>query len=293
MGPLTRSALVAVPAAAAAAAAVLVLGHEAPVRGLAPAAPLQLRASFAPADVSVGDRFVARAVVLADRKAVDTGRLRVTQDVAPLVALSPAHVTRTVRGRVLVVSSELQVSCLDEACVGAKGPVRLRLPAATAAAPRRGGGDVRVSAAWPELEIHGRVSAADAARTAPPFRADTSYPPVRYRIAPGTLALLLDVVAALLAAAGAAWAAHTALGVRRRRRAIARGELERALALTREAAARPPADRRRAVGLLARVLQTRHEPLSSDAGELAWSEPPPTPEAVTSLAARVAEEVEP
>jgi hypothetical protein len=209
--------------------------------------------------------------------------------VAPLTALGPARVTRTARGRLLVVSYELPVACVTEQCLAK----RLRLPAAGAEAPRRAGGVAQVKTAWPALEIRGRVSAADLAQLRPPLRGDTTLPAVSYRIAPATLSLLLDLVAAVLAAAGVALAAwQTAVLVRRTGAPDTRTELERALALVREAETRPAEDRRRAVGLLARLLRPRDERLAGDAGDLAWSEPKPEPDELAALAERVTKEVD-
>jgi hypothetical protein len=288
VGALTRLALIAIAAVAAAVAAVLVLGRAVPVHGVRPAAALLVRTSFEPPAAQFGDRVVARVVVLADRGVLDTSKLHMTEDVAPLTALGPAQVSRTTRGRLLVVSYELPTVCVTEQCLAK----RLRLPAARADAPRRSGGIARAETAWPLLEMRGRVTAADLAQSRPPFRSDTSAPTVTYRIAPATLSFLLDLAAALLAAGGVALAARQAAGLLRRRRASdTRGELERALALVREAEARPPEDRRRAVGLLARLLRPRNERLAGDAGDLAWSEPKPAPDELAALAERVVREV--
>jgi hypothetical protein len=288
VGTLTRLALIAAVAVAAAVTAVLLLGRAVPLHGVRPATALVVRASFDPPAAQFGDRVVARVVVLADRGVLDTSKLQVTEDVAPLTTLGPAEVSRTTRGRLLVVSYELPTVCVTEQCLAK----RLRLPAARAEAPRRGGGVVRVETAWPVLEMGGRVTAADLAQSRPPFRSDTSAPSVTYRIAPATLSFLLDLAAALLAAAGVALAAWQAAGLLRRRRASdTRDELERALALVREAEARPPEDRRRAVGLLARLLRPRNERLAGDAGDLAWSEPKPAPDELAALAERVVREV--
>jgi hypothetical protein len=286
VGALTRLALIAVAAIAAAVAAVLLIGRAAPLHGVRPSAALVVRASFDPPAAQFGDRVVARVVVLADRGVLDTSKLHVTEDVAPLTALGAARISRTVRGQLLVVSYELPAVCVTEQCIAK----RLQLPAARAEAPRRGGGVVRVKTAWPVLEIRGRVTAADLAAR-PRLRSDTSMPSVTYRIAPATLSFLLDLAAALLAAAGVALGAWQAAALLRRRRASdTRDELERALALVREAETRPPEDRRRAVGLLARLLRQRDERLAGDAGELAWSEPKPAPEQLAALAERVVRE---
>jgi hypothetical protein len=116
---------------------------------------------------------------------------------------------------------------------------------------------------------------------------------VSYRVAPGRLATALTIAAVVLAVAGvllAGWAAATLV---RRRRAQARRltGLERALVLAREAESRPPADRRRALGLLARLLGGRHGRLADEAEELAWSAPSPQPAALAELVTQVEREV--
>ena len=196
--------------------------------------------------------------------------------------------TRTTEGRLLTVSIALPAVCLDEQCLAKSGSMRLRLPAVRADAPRRGGGVQHATAAWPLLELRSRVDAADLAASPLPFRGDTNAPAVTYRVAPGTLALLLDVLASLLVVAGVALAAwQVAARVRRRRALDTRTELERALALVRAAQTRPPRDRRLAVGLLARLLRPRDPGLAGAAGDLAWSRPEPAADAVAELADEV------
>lgn len=227
-------------------------------------------------------------VVLADRRALDTAKLRVTYDLSPLEQVGSAHTSRTTSGQFLRISITADAVCLAEQCLRARGPTRLRLSVVRAEAVRNGGGAVRATAQWPPLEVRGRVAAADLARSQLPFRSDTSLPPVTYRVAPATLAFLLDLLAVLLVVAGLALAAQQARGYTGRRRSLdRRSELERALALVRDAQSRSPRDRRLAVGLLARILRSRDAALARDAGDLAWSEPQPPPESLGSLAERV------
>jgi hypothetical protein len=282
---------IALAGAAVAVAAVLLLAHATPLHGAEPLRALTVHTSFDPPAVQFGDRVVARVVVLADRSALDTSKLQVTDDIAPLTPLDSTRVTHTERGRLLAVSYELAAVCLSDGCIAPTGAKVLRLPMVHAEAPRRGGGTVRATSTWPLLAIGTRVDAAERKPARPPFRADTSLPAVTYRIPPGTLALVLDVVAALLAAAGVGLAVRQAVVVRRRRIPDSRSQLERALALVREAESREPEDRRRAVGLLARVLRRRDDGLARAAGDLAWSEPEPAPGELAALVSRVGDEV--
>ena len=282
MGTLTRIAI----------AAIVVAVSAAPAQAAESAQVLTVRTSFAPPAVRFGDRVVARVVVTADRGALDTSKLLVTQDVAPLTSLGPAHVTRTTRGGLLVVSYELPAVCLSDSCLTQTGSKLLHLPPARAQAPRTSGGGVaHAESAWPALTIGRRVTAADLKPSRPPFRADTTAPAVTYRIAPHTLVLLLSALAAALAAAGVAFAAWQVAALRRIPKPDTRSVLERALALVREAESQPVEDRRRAVGFLARVLHRRDEKLARVADDLAWSEPTPAPDELAALADRVGNEV--
>jgi hypothetical protein len=68
--------------------------------------------------------------------------------------------------------------------------------------------------------------------------------------------------------------------------------LERALALARAAEERPTPDRRRALGLLARLLGSRDPRLAGAADDLAWSAPAPTSDAVADLVTQVEQKVD-
>lgn len=253
---------------------------------------LTITTAFEPATALFGDRLVARVVVQADRDALDTDRLRIIADVAPLSPLGPALVSSRMLAHRLVVTYEVATVCIVEACLATPDTRSVRPPPARVDAPRRRGGLAQAHAVWPVLRLGGRVKTADLARSRPPFRSDVSAPAATYRVAPETLALLLDVAAGLLASAGIGAAAWRSLALVRRRRALdTRTELERALAAVRSAQSAPPEQRRRAVGLLARLLCERGLRIAADAADLAWSEPKPTPAELAGLADRVAREV--
>ncbi|MDX6580744.1 MAG: hypothetical protein QOJ47_2293 [Gaiellales bacterium] len=154
------------------------------------------------------------------------------------------------------------------------------------------GETLAAKATWPVLHVQGRVTKADLGRSRPPFRADTTPAPPSYRVAPSTLAWLLYSAAVVLALAGAVVAVREVrVRTRRRRGEPTVDELERALRLAREAESRPPSDRRRALGLLARVLDPRNRRLSGTASELAWAEPEPERAALATFVADVEREV--
>ena len=95
------------------------------------------------------------------------------------------------------------------------------------------------------------------------------------------------LLASAVAAAGfGLWLRLTAS--RRRKRELR--PLELALALVREAKAREPDDRRRAVGLLARTLAPSDRSVPS-ASELAWSAGEPSPSGLEELAETIEEDL--
>ena len=233
------------------------------------AAPLTVRTSFDDETVQLGDVVRAHVAVLVAEGA-SASSVRVNEDLAPLTPVSPLQVAR--RGDVVEFSRTFV--CLSAACVSDRGDATPRLAPVQVAA-RVGERPVRALKSWPVLRVRGRVSPADLSRASPPFRASLAPPSPSYAVAPSTLAWLLDGVAIVLALGALAL---VALAIRRR--ASERGpprtdELARAVRLAREAETRPPPDRRRAVGLLARVLRSRDTKLAASANELAWARPQP------------------
>jgi hypothetical protein len=285
---MRRAVLVGVLAGAAAAGAVL-LGRSGGQAPLHATRPLTVQAVFAPQQtVQFGDPVTARVVVLLDRAAVRAGSLRIADSVAPLTQLGAPRTTRTRRGGLDVVSVTVPAACLADACTTAVSETPIALPPVTVAATTTAGRALRATGHWPVLHVRSRLAATDIAASTPPFRDDTSPSPPSYRIAPDTLALVLTVLAALLAAAGVALAAWQGLALAARRRPpAAADELEVALRRTREAQSRPAPERRRAVGRLARVLEERGPRLAGAADRLAWSEPTPEPDALSALVTEV------
>jgi hypothetical protein len=279
------------PVKRAAAFAAVLAGVLAPS---AAAAPLVVRATFDTRVVQFGDAIHTHVVVKLDRTRVRTESLHIVDDVAPLTVLTPEKTTRTIHGDTLIVAVDSTASCLSEVCVAARGDATPALPRVTVTATANDGSAFSESAAWPALRVHGRVSSADAARSRPPFRADRAPAPPSYRLAPSTLARLLDAGALVLGLAALALAAYQGLLVmRRRRREAPVDELGRALRLAREAAERPEPDRRRALGLLARLLEVRDRGLAGTASNLAWSKPAPKRDELATLVGEVEREVAP
>ena len=268
MGTLTRVGV----GVAAALAAVLLLGRETASPDIAPPVPVAVRAAFDPPVLGFGDPVTARIVVLLDREAVRPQTLRVVDGLAPLTALDAPVTTRTASGRLETVTITQRLSCLSAPCIGRTltfPPVRVTVS----------GRDVTTR--WRPLQMRGRVDAADLAAASPPFVADTDPGTPTYAVSPSAAAIVLDVVAALAAAGAVALLARQLLARRRRRpRPRAGGDLARALRLVRESERRDVPDRRRALGLLARLLD---DGLGRSASELAWSQPQPEPEELDEI----------
>jgi hypothetical protein len=275
-------------AAAAAAAAVVAVGVFFLARGGSPpagepTAPIAVRASFDHASIGFGDPVTARVVVALDRDAVRPGTLHVDHDLAPFTTLTVPRTTRSVAGRLETVTIEQRVACLVAACLSRT----IALPRAHASVQSHDGGTQTASAAWRRLHLRSRVTAADLARAAPRFAADTTPPPPHRRVS----ATPLELVAALVAGAAVVLLALEAAARARRRRPGDEGdELARALRLVREAEERPVPDRRRALGLLARLLRTRDAALERAASDLAWSRRAPERPAVDALVGDVERE---
>ncbi|MGZ4381769.1 MAG: hypothetical protein ACXVZ3_10150 [Gaiellaceae bacterium] len=229
-------------------------------------------ATLSPNEALFGDRITATVTA--------PGGARVVANFGPLDVLSGP--TRTGSGLTWTVA------CLGADCAPGAGPRRIVLP------PVRLTGTVSETVPWPVLTIAGRVTPKEAAAASPPLRLETQLPRPSYRVAPDALALALDVLAGALVLAAVLLLARELARRRRRReeeRLAALSPLERALVFAREAERRGPDERRKALGLLARVLGGREEQLAGTASELAWSPRKPSPEQVESLVGEVEREV--
>ena len=249
---------------------------------LALAAAVHVQLSLTPARVGVGERIAAQAVVTVDSTRVDPATVRVSFGVAPLAALGPVEQTG-LRFRVVA-------ACLDEACVPDAKPRSVHLAPVRVTGRMRNGRPLTATFAWPALVLVPRVPAT-ALRGNPPLRLQVASPAARYRVAPGTLAALLDAAAAVLLFAAAGTLAFLWRRAVRRRGELDRDPLDRALALVRESAHRQPQDRRQALNLLAGVLHRRRPALVAQVEELAWSRPAPSGDAAEHVAADVEQAV--
>jgi hypothetical protein len=243
--------------------------------------PLVVRTAVPPT-VTFGDPTEMRVTVVARRAAVDVRSIRVTEPLAPFTQLGPTRVSRTTHGDSEIVSYDVSTACLDQRCVTSSGPRVLRLPPVRVSATATEGAAVTASTRWPELTVRGRVPAGVVASAAT-FHTELDPPPVSYRVSPDLLSTLLLLTALGLAVLAVGLATVRTVRLVRRRREIPMTELERALALARAAERRSPSDRRRALGLLARILGSREPHLAGQASTLAWSRPEPTSHSVSTL----------
>jgi hypothetical protein len=266
--------------AAAAGVGVFLLARGGSSESVDPTAPVAVRAAFDSTAIAFGDPVAARVVVALDRDAVKPETLRVDDSLAPFTALSAPKTTRQVAGRLETVTIRQRIACLTEACLART----IKLPRTHVTVQARDGSTATASAHWRPVHLRSRVTSSDLERSTPRLAADTTPPPVDERIS----STPFEILAALAAAGAVALLAFAAAARTRRRRAPVDGdELARALRLVREAEERPAPDRRRAVGLLARLL---HGDNRRTANDLAWSRPTPEAPAVDALVTDVERE---
>jgi hypothetical protein len=254
-----------------------------------PAKRLAVRALLSPYPAFYGDVLTAEIDVTIDAAKVSSTSLRVVPSFDPYVETGPPRVSDTRAGHTRVLSYVYSIQCVSDGCLPLAKPYALELPALTVTATA-GTQQLSATATWPTTFIASRLTAKDIARTR--FRWSRVLPAPVYAVAPGTLAALLTVAAGLLAftALGLAGFELLRLLERRRRLAlVALTPLEAALAYTRDAARRPdPADRRKALGLLAKTLGDEGvSTLAGATGDVAWSEEPPSPDRALELADEV------
>ena len=254
-----------------------------------PAKPVAVTASLGAQALSFGDPLTARLDVLVDPQRVDVASLRLRSRFAPWRVAS-SRVERHEAAGVLL-SYRYTLECLSPACLPGRTLAERRFLPALVSYRSPGVRRARhLAVEWPIYRIATRLTSPDIGDPTLHLSADTSLPPVSYRISPTVLQALLAILAAVLVAAAAAL---VALALPRRRRAGGPElpPLERALALVRASTANGyPAERRQALGGLARVLGAdgRRE-LAQAAVRLAWSSQPPTAEATAAFADHVEE----
>jgi hypothetical protein len=257
--------------------------------GPAPERPLAATATLGTHALSFGDPLSARLDVLVDPRRVDVASVRVRPRFTPWRIVSASAERHAAAGTLLTYRYTLE--CLSPECVPGQSLAERRFLPAFVFYRSRPGGVVRRSVEWPTYRVATRLTSPDIGDPTVHLDADTSLPPVTYRIGPRTLQALLAALSALLVVA-AGVLVYFALP--RRRAGAAEPDLpplERALLLVRASTANGyPAERRKALGRLARALRAEGRPeLARAAVRLAWSSRPPSPEATSAFADRVEE----
>jgi hypothetical protein len=257
--------------------------------GPVPERPLTARATLGTHALSFGDPLSARVEVLVDPRQVDPASVRVRPRFVPWRIVSSSTERRSAAGTLLTYRYTLE--CLSPACLPGRTLAERRFLRAFVSYRSKAGRAVRLPVDWPTYRVATRLTSPDIGDPTEHLDADTSLPPVSYRIAPGTFQALLAALSALFVLA-AGVLVYCALP--RRRAAATEPELpplEQALLLVRASTANGyPAERRKALGSLARALRAEgRRDLAQAAVRLAWSSHPPSSEAASAFADRVEE----
>ena len=272
--------------AAAAAAIGCALVVVAPAAAATAAAtPIAVQLSLTPSAVAFGDATLGEVDVTVDRRLVDPGAVRASVGVAPLTELEPTRISRVDAGDLTILRYRLVAGCVGEDCVPSGRTRTVTLTPVRVEARLRDGSRTVVIRRWPTVTVASRVSAAAAYADTPPFQRNLALPGPSLQVRPSRTALWLDVAAALLGLGAVVAGAFAFRSLRRERGRVrdGRSELERALELARASTLRPSADRRRALSLVARVLERRDASIAGLAARLAWSPAEPGPEEITAL----------
>lgn len=247
--------------------------------------PLEVIVS-APRTVAFGDTFTLTVRAAVESEAVDPSSVQLEAPAAPFSALG-APVTRR-EGSAVVLTQ--RVACLEAGCVPAKtSPRQATLGRPTATGRRRDGTPVAVRGQPLSIGVTTRLSAQDIHALTPRYTRQTALRGATFRIAPALLLALLVAGAALLLALAVQLVRPRARHSDEAQRVTDEERLHRALRLARESVGRPAPDRRRALDLLADVLESRGAPGDDAVERLAWSQPEPSGAAVEQLVEQIGE----
>jgi hypothetical protein len=271
-----------------------------------PESGIEARGVIEPSTILFGDTIRARVDVFLDRRKIDPASVRVGTAFVPWELSGPQQRIRRDAGSRTYLRTTYTLRCTSSPCLPADqasaldfNPARVSY-ASPGAAP---GTRQSIPVDWPTVLVYSRFAAPNldgptGPAAASPWRADLeALPAVSYGPPAGLLIPVALVLAALLAAGGAALA-YVAIP---RRGAVPEPEpepepepvvlltpLEQALELLEDASrADGVEDRRRALELVAEVLDLGHPDLARAARTLAWSEDDPLVEQTSGLATRV------
>jgi hypothetical protein len=262
--------------------------------------PLRAYVNVQPALHLFGDTVHARLTVLADRRRIDPASVRVAATFAPYELVERPQLREVRGGRFDQLTWSWTLRCLSAKCLPGGSPKKesrvFRFPDAQVGTLRPDGKfDVRLTAAWPGVEVLSRLNPGVArdlrARGVYDWRYSIApVAPPTFRIRPLLLSALALAVAASLVAAALAVAVLWYLGIRPRAATAPRAEgtsLARALSFLTwahkhgdETLQRKAFER---VGDELGVVHTENG-LSETAHELAWRPEPPEDAEVQTFA---------
>jgi hypothetical protein len=286
IGSAVKTLLVATVAALALVAAVTAFGAGQP--------PITVETSVSPRSIYFADVVTARVDVFVDPRRVDPTSLQLLTPFGSWHQLQAVREASTTGSTVVRRTWWFTIACFAQNCVPeVKRVDSVALPKLTVVGRTTGGSTVTVHQAWPTINI--------GTRFAPPgvhalvnLHANTLVPALGFRFDPSWVWVILVVAGALLIVLGLTFATRECLRWRATRRTHVddRPVLVRSLALVRQAESGEIEERRRAVGLLARILPTDGNGLASAASAVAWSTDDPSPDDLENLARRVEAELE-
>jgi hypothetical protein len=269
---------------ALAVAAATVLATAGPAAG---AGPLTVTTSVSPRWMYFADTVTARVDVRFDPHRVAAESIRVEPSFAPWEQVAPTQSSTAVGGSIGHRTFTFALACISLDCVPrGTAAQRFHLPKVSVVAQTTTGSSLVSRRSWPGLRVAGRFNPAHTVGLRPVFQLNTDLPPATYRTNPDSLALVLDLIGALIVALALAFGVAEIARWRaaRRRNVDTTPPLVRALALVRQSQHRSADDRRRAASLLARTLTPESDGLVATAAEVAWSPTEPTPVRLEELA---------
>ena len=273
-------------------------GSGLPVEGI------EARGSVEPRNILFGDVIRARVDVVLDRRRVDPDSVRVSTEFVPWEIVGSQVRARSDSGPLTRLRTTFTLRCTSSPCLPTNNASALEFSPARLSYTVPGGAPgarEAIEVDWPLLLVSSRFAAANAEGPdigSALWRADLeTFPAASYRVSPTLLVVVLAVLAVLLAGAGAAL---VFVAIPRRRPETepepepepeplpVLSPLEQALELLEDAGrADGVEDRRRALELVAEVLDLEHPDLARAARTLAWSEDDPLVEQTSGLATRV------
>ena len=277
-------------------AAAAMFAGTAPALAAAPssAPPITVETSLSPRSIYFADVVSARVDVFVDRRRVDPASIQMSTPFGRWKQLRPVRSATESDSSFVHRTWWFTIACFAQSCVPRVKSVQADvLPKLTVSGRTTGGTTVQVRQPWPVLNV--------ATRFAPPavhalvnLKTQRSVPAATFRFSPTPLSLVFTVVGALLVAGGLGLGVVEFVRRRGTRRTVVdrRPSLARSLALVRKAESGEVEERRRAVGLLARVLPEDDHGLAGAASEVAWSDPDPSPDELEELARRVEDQFE-